>query len=193
MIEAVLIHWPHIINTSRHATEFSRFREAGPSDRPQKVDNSYLELKLLHYEQTIACSGSWLVIEYSVLNGNTETASPCGRPKIFFCYLSVFAVDVADDDELPASIVDFIGDGKLGYGFTSADELEEVDIGPGDKPRPTFISKKLDPSLREPMIALLREYRDCFTWDYTKMPGLDRSIGSRSIRDFGRFSNQHVR
>jgi hypothetical protein len=33
-------------------------------------------------------------------------------------------------------------EGKLGYGFTSANELEEVDIGPGDKPRPTFISKQ---------------------------------------------------
>src|SRR6185437_9589724 len=60
--------------------------------------------------------------------------------------------------------------------FTSADDLEEVDIGPGDKPRPTFISKRLDSSLREPMMALLREYRDCFAWDYTEMPGLDRSI-----------------
>jgi hypothetical protein len=66
-------------------------------------------------------------------------------------------------------------DGKLGYGFTSADELEEVDIGPGDKARPTFISKKVDPRLREPMIALLK-YSDCFAWDYTEMPGLDRSI-----------------
>ena len=69
---------------------------------------------------------------------------------------------MAGDDELPTSTVDFIGDGKLGYEFTSADDLEEVDIGPGDKPRPTFISKKLDPSLREPMIVLLKEYRDCF-------------------------------
>ena len=41
---------------------------------------------------------------------------------------------MADDYELPAFTVDFIGDGKLGYGFTSADDLEEVDIGPGDKP-----------------------------------------------------------
>ena len=88
----------------------------------------------------------------------------------------MFAIDVADDDESPASTVDLTGDGKLGYGFTSADDLEEVDIGPGDKPRPTFISKKLDLNLREPMIALLREYRDCFAWDYTEMPGLDRSI-----------------
>jgi hypothetical protein len=67
-------------------------------------------------------------------------------------------------------------EGKLGYGFTSADELEEVDIGPGDKPQPTFISKKLKPELREAMIILLREYTDCFAWDYTEMPGLDRSI-----------------
>ncbi|KAK1697124.1 hypothetical protein QYE76_013821 [Lolium multiflorum] len=77
---------------------------------------------------------------------------------------------------LPVFSVDLTGDGKLGYGFTSADELEEVDIGPGDKPRPTFISKKLDPHLRSQMIALLKEYPDCFAWDYTEMPGLDRSI-----------------
>jgi hypothetical protein len=67
-------------------------------------------------------------------------------------------------------------DGRRGYGSTSADELEEVNIGPGDKPWPTFVSKKLDPSLREPMIALLKEYSDCFAWDYTEMPRLDRSI-----------------
>ena len=35
-------------------------------------------------------------------------------------------------------------DGKLGHGFTSADELEEIDIGPRDRPRPTYISTKLN-------------------------------------------------
>ncbi|KAK1666654.1 hypothetical protein QYE76_054813 [Lolium multiflorum] len=83
--------------------------------------------------------------------------------------------DFEESDEEEDSI-DLAGDGKLGYGFTSADELEEIDIGPGDKPRPTFISKKLDPHLRGLMIALLKEYPDCFAWDYTEMPGLDRSI-----------------
>jgi hypothetical protein len=67
-------------------------------------------------------------------------------------------------------------DRKLGYGFTSADELEEIEIGPGDKPQPTFISKKLDPSLRESMIASLKDHSNCFAWDYTEMLGLDRSI-----------------
>ena len=64
--------------------------------------------------------------EHSVLNnnGNMGTASPCGWPEIFSsCYLPVFAVDI-----------DLSDGGKLGYGFTSADDLEEVDISPGDKP-----------------------------------------------------------
>jgi hypothetical protein len=67
-------------------------------------------------------------------------------------------------------------DGKLGRGFMSADKLEEVDIGDGDKPRPTFISANLQSDFREELIKLLKEYKDCFTWDYSKMPGLDRSI-----------------
>jgi hypothetical protein len=67
-------------------------------------------------------------------------------------------------------------DGKLGRGFMSADKLEEVDIGDGDKPRPTFIIANLDSSFRKELIKLLKEYKDCFAWDYSEMPGLDRSI-----------------
>jgi len=70
----------------------------------------------------------------------------------------------------------FADDGKLGQGFTSADDLVEVDIGSGDRPRPTFISAKLDSECKQHLTNLLREYKDCFAWDYTEMPGLDRSI-----------------
>jgi hypothetical protein len=28
----------------------------------------------------------------------------------------------------------------------------------------------------EELIKLLREYKDCFAWDYSEMPGLDRSV-----------------
>ena len=66
--------------------------------------------------------------------------------------------------------------GRMGQGFTSADDLEEVDIGPGDKPRPTFISSKLTPEFKKELIEVLKEYRDCFAWDYHEMPGLSRSI-----------------
>ena len=39
-------------------------------------------------------------------------------------------------------------DGKLGHGFTSVDGLEEVDIGSGDRTRPTYVSAKLDPEYK---------------------------------------------
>jgi len=112
----------------------------------------------------MACSGSWPSSEYSVPNdnGNTEAASPCDWLNNFSYHLSVFAVNIAHDDKSTAFALDFLDDGKLGYGFTSADDLEEVDISPGDKPRLTFISKKMDPVLHEEMISLLKEYRDCF-------------------------------
>jgi hypothetical protein len=56
------------------------------------------------------------------------------QPKLFLSHSSSICSNLADD-------------GKLGYRFTLADELEEVNIGPEDKPRQIFVSKKLDPSL----------------------------------------------
>jgi hypothetical protein len=72
----------------------------------------------------------------SRINKDSKEADLNNRPKLFSSHsLSICSVDLTDD-------------GKLGYGFTLADELEEFDIGPRDKPRPTFISKKLSPCLR---------------------------------------------
>ena len=66
--------------------------------------------------------------------------------------------------------------GKLGHSFTSADELEEIDIGPGDRTRPTYVSAKLDPRYKQKLIDLLKEFKDCFAQEYYEMPGLDRLI-----------------
>jgi hypothetical protein len=71
---------------------------------------------------------------------------------------------------------EFNEEGKLGHGFMSVDELEEVDIGTRDKPRPTFVSAKLDPEFKKELVELLREYHDCFAWEYYEMPVLSRSI-----------------
>ena len=67
-------------------------------------------------------------------------------------------------------------DGKLGHGFTSAEELEEVDIDSGDRLRPMCVSAKLDPEYKRELIDLLKEFKDCFAWEYYEMPSLDRSI-----------------
>jgi hypothetical protein len=65
---------------------------------------------------------------------------------------------------------------KLGQGFTSADPLEEIDIADGKTPRPTFVNKTLETDHRDEMIGLLKEYSDCFAWNYTEMPGLSHEI-----------------
>ena len=59
------------------------------------------------------------------------------------------------------SLIDGTG-GKLGHGFTSADELEEIDIGPEDRPRPTYVIAKLDHEYKQELMGLLKEFKDCF-------------------------------
>ena len=61
------------------------------------------------------------------------------------------------------SLIDDI-EGKLGQGFMLADLLDEVDIEPGDRPRLTYVSAKLDPEYKLELINLLKEYRDFFAW-----------------------------
>jgi hypothetical protein len=55
------------------------------------------------------------------IDEDNKAADLNDRPKLFLsCSLPICS--------------DLTGDRKLGYGFMSADELEEIDIGPGDKP-----------------------------------------------------------
>ena len=65
---------------------------------------------------------------------------------------------------------------KLGQGFTSADPLEEVDIGDGTVPRPTFVKRDLEADYKSELIALVKEYVDCFALEYHEMPGLSREL-----------------
>jgi hypothetical protein len=52
-----------------------------------------------------------------------------------YCSSTNNAIGVVEDlDEL----------GKLGRGFSSMDDLEEIDIGDGVIPRPTYVSAHLD-------------------------------------------------
>ena len=61
-------------------------------------------------------------------------------------------------------------------GFTSADPLEKVDIGDGTIPRPTFVNKNLSAEYKADLVKLLKEYIDCFAWDYSEMPSLSRDL-----------------
>jgi hypothetical protein len=47
-------------------------------------------------------------------------------------------------------------------------------LGDDTIPRPTFVNKNLDPLCKSDLIKLLKEYADCFAWNYNEMPGLSR-------------------
>ena len=42
-------------------------------------------------------------------------------------------------------------------GFASANGLREINIGPGDRPRPTYVSAKSNPNYKPELIDLLKE------------------------------------
>lgn len=55
------------------------------------------------------------------------------------------------------------------------DPLEEIDLGDAMTKSPTYISVKLDLSLKKVM-EMLKEFKDCLGWDYHKMSKLSRDL-----------------
>jgi hypothetical protein len=51
-----------------------------------------------------------------------------------------------------------------------------VDLGDGTTPRPTFVSRNLETDYKVRLITLVKEYVDCFAWEYHEMPGLSREL-----------------
>jgi hypothetical protein len=100
----------------------------------------------------------------AAINGDLEWLS---RRTMEYCSSMDDAIGVVEDlDEL----------GKFGQVFSSMDDLEEIDIGDGVVPRPTYVSAPLDVNQKQEIIELLKVYTYCFSWDYTKMPGLSREL-----------------
>jgi hypothetical protein len=56
--------------------------------------------------------------------------------------------------------------------FDELNMLEQVDIGDSSVPQPMFINHNLEANYKVELITLLKEYVDCFAWDYTEMPEL---------------------
>ncbi|CAN6700668.1 unnamed protein product [Malus baccata var. baccata] len=56
------------------------------------------------------------------------------------------------------------------------DPLEVIDLGTEEDPRQIQISGLLGVDDRARIICLLQEFKDCFAWHYTEMPGLDPAL-----------------
>lgn len=54
------------------------------------------------------------------------------------------------------------------------EKLEEINLGSDlQEPRPISISSQLSEKEKLELILLLKEYKDVFAWNYSKMPRLD--------------------
>jgi hypothetical protein len=58
----------------------------------------------------------------------------------------------------------------------SADPLEEIDIRDGVTHKRTFVNQNFSADYKNNLVELLREYVDCFAWNYQEMPGLCRDL-----------------
>ena len=56
------------------------------------------------------------------------------------------------------------------------DPIEEVNLSTVEEPRITYISSLLPYDFNEGILTILHEFKDCFSWNYDKMPGLDKSV-----------------
>ena len=61
------------------------------------------------------------------------------------------------------------------------EELVEVDLSEGGRERMVKINKGLPEEENRRLIALLKEYKDVFAWDYEKMPGLDPKVDTYKL------------
>ncbi|MCI40494.1 hypothetical protein A2U01_0061727, partial [Trifolium medium] len=100
--------------------------------------------------------------------------------------MAVEANSVESGKEMPKVQLDCIYDDEpLGFEkdpvssdqkMQAQDPLQELDIGDGSIKRPTYISANIPDGLRVKLVELLKEYKDCFAWDYNEMPGLNRKL-----------------
>jgi hypothetical protein len=79
-------------------------------------------------------------------------------------------------NDMCEAIEDFDEVEKLGQCFSSADPLEEIDIGDGITPRLIFVNKNMSLEHKDTVIKLLKDYVDCFTLNYHEMPCLSREL-----------------
>jgi hypothetical protein len=55
-------------------------------------------------------------------------------------------------------VEDLEHEGKLGQGFSSMDRLEEMDIGDGSTPRPTYVNANLPKEHKDQVRRLVQEF-----------------------------------
>src|ERR1044072_7395748 len=126
-----------------------------------------------------------MALEAITVENNGSNSNMVKRPNVSELQ-SVASVEVEENRTPVMQRLDCIYDDEpLGFEkdpqistkrMQAQDPLEEVDLGDGEIKRLTYISAKIDPRLKSEMVCLLKEFKDCFAWDYNEMAGLSRDL-----------------
>ncbi|CAN6723345.1 unnamed protein product [Malus baccata var. baccata] len=90
--------------------------------------------------------------------------------------------DIDEPDDLPENpeLIEFLYAEPDKPPPEVQDPLEVIDLGTEEDPRPIQISGLLGAEDRARIVCLLQEFKDCFAWHYTEMPG---NINSATPKD----------
>ncbi|KAI5316646.1 hypothetical protein L3X38_036353 [Prunus dulcis] len=94
------------------------------------------------------------------------------------------AVDQDDDPQDIEGFIDIVQPAPPQMeegGQATIDDLQDINLGTVDDPKPIFVSASLMPQELEEYTQLLQEYRDVFAWSYQDMPGLDPNVAVHKL------------
>lgn len=74
------------------------------------------------------------------------------------------------------------GSNRISYEEPQTENLDEVQLDLEFYDRIVLIGAHLDSTIREEMIALLREYQDCFAWSHADMTEIDPTIITHQLQ-----------
>ena len=111
-----------------------------------------------------------MVVEAYALNKKSYMPigpEPTDKPVLAKGNVNMQRLDCIYDNEP----LGFEKDPKAPEKIRPKDPLEEVDLGENGEKRLTYISANIDKELKSEVISILKEFKDCFAWDYNEMPG----------------------
>ncbi|KAJ1696334.1 hypothetical protein LUZ63_004846 [Rhynchospora breviuscula] len=125
---------------------------------------------------------SRLYRDFRIIGSRTRSGSSvCDKNESYFsCHMA--REELIRDDEQFILVAKNAPKELEEGGQNTIDELLEVNLGTEEEPRPTFINASLSPSRREQLKAFLRQYIDCFAWNYNEMPGLNPEVAVHKLK-----------
>src|ERR1051325_8282716 len=146
-------------------------QQAGSSTTLLMIESSFFE-RILSYmaeNEWKAASEAEIdsIVEENEMKGAGSKDSPCEENEREQRLDAIYDTEPLGFEKDPTN---------LGAKMLAQDQLEEVNLGDDNTKRITYISARLSPNLKQEVIEVLKQNKDCFAWDYGEMPGLQREL-----------------